>query len=78
MSEKKECEFAEEVRENGGYTMNCFYFGCFHQINGTCKHVKGINKQTEAKEINNSRQPLTIEQEAFRSECEMLLKKYGG
>lgn len=48
--QKKECEFAAEVRENRGYTMNCFFFGCIHQINGTCKHIKGINKQTEAKE----------------------------
>lgn len=45
--QKKECEFAAEVQENRGYTMNCFFFGCIHQINGTCKHIKGINKQTE-------------------------------
>ena len=35
------CEFAEEVRENGGYTMNCHYFGCMHLQDGSCPVLKG-------------------------------------
>lgn len=40
-SKKFSCEFSEEVRDNGGYTMNCYYFGCIHQINGNCPFLKG-------------------------------------
>ena len=42
--EKKfKCQYAGEVRENKGYTMNCFYFGCIHQIKDDCPilHVGG-------------------------------------
>lgn len=35
------CEFADEVRERGGYSMNCFYFGCIHQIDGDCPVLTG-------------------------------------
>lgn len=43
--EKKiKCEFAGEVRENKGYIMNCFYFGCIHQINGNCPILQGGEK----------------------------------
>lgn len=35
------CEFAKEVRERGGYSMNCFYFGCIHQIDGDCPVLTG-------------------------------------
>ena len=35
--EKKfKCEFSQEVLENKSYTMNCFYYGCIHQIRGDC------------------------------------------
>lgn len=40
-SKKFSCEFADEVRERGGYTMNCFYFGCIHQIDGDCPVING-------------------------------------
>ncbi len=40
-SKKFSCEFSEEVRERGGYSMNCFVLGCWHQINGTCPILKG-------------------------------------
>lgn len=41
-SEKKfKCQFEENVRKNKGYTMDCFYFGCIHQINGTCPILNG-------------------------------------
>lgn len=39
-SKKISCEFSEEVRDNGGYTMNCYYFGCIHQIDHDCPIVK--------------------------------------
>ena len=39
-SKKFSCEFSEEVRDNGGYTMNCYYFGCIHQIDHDCPVVK--------------------------------------
>lgn len=39
-SKKFSCEFSEEVRDNGGYTMNCYYFGCIHQIDHDCPIVK--------------------------------------
>ena len=34
-------EFSEEVRERGGYSMNCFFFGCIHQIDGDCPVLTG-------------------------------------
>lgn len=40
-SKKFSCEFSEEVRERGGYSMNCFYFGCIRQIDGDCPVLKG-------------------------------------
>lgn len=40
--EKKfKCQFEENVKKNKGYTMDCFYFGCIHQINGTCPILNG-------------------------------------
>ena len=33
--------FEHEVRENGSYTMNCFYFGCIHQIDGDSPVLNG-------------------------------------
>ena len=40
--EKKfKCQFAGEVRENKGFTMNCHYYGCIHLINDTCPILKG-------------------------------------
>lgn len=38
---KFKCEFAAEVCANKGYTMNCFYFGCIHQIKGDCPILQG-------------------------------------
>lgn len=40
-SKKFSCDFETEVRENGSYTMNCFYFGCIHQIDGDCPVLNG-------------------------------------
>lgn len=40
-SKKFSCQFADEVKKNGGYTMNCFYFGCLHQQDGNCPVLKG-------------------------------------
>jgi hypothetical protein len=35
--EKKfKCEFSQEVKDNKSYTMNCYYYGCIHQIRGDC------------------------------------------
>jgi hypothetical protein len=43
--EKKfKCEFAKEVKENKGYTMNCFFYGCIHQIRGDCPILNGGDK----------------------------------
>lgn len=43
--EKKfKCQFAGEVKKNKGYTMNCYYYGCIHQINGDCPILQGGNK----------------------------------
>ena len=40
--EKKfKCDFMEEVKKNNEYSMNCYYFGCIHQINGTCPILNG-------------------------------------
>lgn len=39
---KFSCEFAEEAKARGGYSMNCFYFGCLHQINDDCEALKGL------------------------------------
>lgn len=40
--EKKfKCEFSKEVKENKGYTMNCYFYGCIHQINGDCPILNG-------------------------------------
>lgn len=40
--EKKfKCEFENEVKKNRGYTMNCYYFGFIHQINGDCPILNG-------------------------------------
>lgn len=36
------CEFAEEAKARGGYSMNCFYFGCLHQINDDCEALKEL------------------------------------
>lgn len=33
--------FSKEVKENKGYTMNCFFYGCIHQINGDCPIING-------------------------------------
>ena len=38
------CEFAEEAKARGGYSMNCFYFGCLHQINDDCEALKELKK----------------------------------
>lgn len=38
---KFSCEFSKEVRELGCYSMNCFYFGCLHQQDGTCPVLTG-------------------------------------
>ena len=38
---KFSCDFESEVRENGSYTMNCFFFGCIHQIDGDCPVLNG-------------------------------------
>lgn len=35
------CEFAEEAKARGGYSMSCFFFGCIHQINDDCEALKG-------------------------------------
>ena len=41
--EKKfKCEFENEVKQNKGKTMNCYYFGCIHQINEDCPIIKGV------------------------------------
>lgn len=40
-SKKFSCQFSEEVRKAGSYTMNCFYFGCIHQIDGDCPVLNG-------------------------------------
>ena len=40
-SKKFSCEFDDEVRNSGGYSMNCFYFGCIHQIDGDCPVING-------------------------------------
>lgn len=37
---KFNCEFAEEAKERGGYSMSCFFFGCIHQINDDCEALK--------------------------------------
>ena len=41
---KFKCQFDSEVRNNKGYTMNCYYFGCIHQINGDCPILQGGEK----------------------------------
>ena len=41
---KFKCQFSGEVRANKGYTMNCYYFGCIHQINGDCPILQGGDK----------------------------------
>lgn len=38
---KFRCDFEEEVMKNKGYTMDCYFFGCWHQINGTCPILNG-------------------------------------
>ena len=38
---KFRCDFEEDVRKNEGYTMDCYFFGCWHQINGTCPILNG-------------------------------------
>lgn len=38
---KFRCDFEEDVRKNKGYTMDCYFFGCWHQINGTCPILNG-------------------------------------
>lgn len=40
-SKKFSCEFVDEVKKNRGYSMNCFYFGCIHQIDGDCPVLTG-------------------------------------
>ena len=40
-NKKFECEFMEEVKKNNSYSMNCYYFGCIHQINGSCPILNG-------------------------------------
>lgn len=38
--EKKfKCEFSEQA--TNGKEMNCFYFGCLHQIKGDCPILNG-------------------------------------
>lgn len=38
--EKKfKCEFSEQAKS--GKEMNCFYFGCLHQIKGDCPILNG-------------------------------------
>ena len=36
---KLKCEFSEQAKS--GKEMNCFYFGCLHQIKGDCPILKG-------------------------------------
>lgn len=39
---KFNCEFAEEVKERGAYSMNCLYFGCIHIIDDDCEALKEL------------------------------------
>lgn len=41
---KFNCEFAEEVKERGAYSMNCLYFGCIHIIDDDCEALKELKK----------------------------------
>jgi hypothetical protein len=41
---KFKCQFSSEVKANKGLTMNCYYFGCIHQINGDCPILQGGDK----------------------------------
>lgn len=34
---KFKCEFAEEVKARGSYSMNCHFFGCIHIIDDDCE-----------------------------------------
>ena len=40
-NKKFKCEFAGDVKKAKGYTMDCFYFGCIHQINGDYPILNG-------------------------------------
>lgn len=50
-SKKFSCEFSDEVKKNGYYTMNCFYFGCLHQQDGTCPVLKGDYHVRKARQV---------------------------
>ena len=39
---KFKCEFSEQAKN--GKEMNCFYFGCLHQIKGDCPILNGGKK----------------------------------
>ena len=35
--------------------MNCFFYGCLHQINGTCPILKDIERLDGKPEMGNAR-----------------------